>query len=122
MKEINFKNVNEQDVRDLASHSELAKKFLAEADAIELFAVTNSEGISDNDVPFDEATLSFHPNGRCGTVLLNDNYMFSICCNHLMWADGDCELFGDNYLGAILVYGNHKGTLVSNMLVGFRYN
>ena len=80
--------------------------------------------------------LTFHPNGNCGCILLDDAYAFGIRCDHLMWAEGNCEgvegfwtdddhKIADEKLGrkehniynAILVYGNHKGGLFVNLLV-----
>ena len=81
-------------------------------------------------------TLSFHPNGNCGCILLDDDYAFGIRCNHLIWAEGDCE--GIEYFWteddhniaeekskrneydvykSILVCGNHKGGLSTKLLV-----
>ena len=67
--------------------------------------------------------LTFHPNGKCGCVLLDDEYMFGIRCDHLMWADGTIEgtfepFINDNTLDdAVLLYGNHKGQLITKMLI-----
>jgi len=65
--------------------------------------------------------ITFHPNGKCGCIELNDEEMFGIRCNHLMWAEGFVEgtesfMQGINRNEAILVYGNHKGSLEVELL------
>jgi len=35
--------------------------------------------------------FSFHPNGNTGCILSNDDYMFGIRCDHLIWIEGWCE-------------------------------
>ncbi len=44
-----------------------------------------------------------------GCITLNEESMFGIRCNHLMWAEGWIEGAENNQ--TILVYGNHKGVL-----------
>ena len=46
---------------------------------------------------------SFHPNGA-GCILLNDDYLFGIRCDHLIWID-----YWDLYGYKTLLIGNHKG-------------
>lgn len=64
----------------------------------------------------DEET-TFHPNGFCGTILLNDEYFFNLCCNHLMFADGYLEPEDE----AVYIYGNHKGTF-RHFIIKFKGN
>lgn len=61
---------------------------------------------------FDDGWGSFHPNGDCGCILSDDEYVFGIRCNHLIWMDGEDEHHGP----AVLVVGNHKGCLVMSLL------
>jgi hypothetical protein len=58
---------------------------------------------------------TFHPNGECGCISLFDEYMFGIRCNHLMWAEGWLE--DEDQSDAILIYGNHKGEVVTKLIV-----
>ena len=58
---------------------------------------------------------TFHPNGECGCISLFDEYMFGIRCNHLMWAEGWIE--DEDQSDAILIYGNHKGEVVTKLIV-----
>ena len=93
----------------LSESSELAKEFLGEKS---YFGMIDSEG------------SDFHPNGNCGCVELDDDYLFGIRCDHLMWMEGNVE---DNYLWtkdldsedarAILVCGNHKGLFMSYIIL-----
>lgn len=54
----------------------------------------------------------FHPNGDSGCILLDDDYLFNIRCNHLIWIDGYSETYGD----AVLLMGNHKGFLIFTLI------
>jgi hypothetical protein len=93
----------------LAVSSEMAKKYG------ENYEVINFE----NGLPEE---FSFHPNGKSGVILPNDDYFFNIRCNHLMWVEGGCENIegywedGEDY-DAILIYGNHKGYLSFELIV-----
>lgn len=69
---------------------------------------------------------SFHPNGKCGCVELDDDYLFGIRCNHLIWIDGRCEGIEpfwtkeDHEEGkyeSILLIGNHKGLVETRLLI-----
>lgn len=88
---------NEESFRRLSEHSDLTKRLLKHH-STRLDCLRNCH---------DE--LSFHPNGKCGCITLNDESMFGIRCNHLMWAEGWLEGAENNQ--TILVYGNHKGVL-----------
>ena len=80
--------------------------------------------------------ISFHPNGYCGCIQSAYDYVFGIRCNHLMWAEGNCEgsesfwntidktyplIYDDvdfvDTFRAVLVYGNHKGILTTKLIV-----
>ena len=115
-----------EDIEKLATCSEMAKKYGSNYEIVDVDEYRRQQ--TDN--------LSFHPNGNCGCILLDDNYAFGIRCNHLMWAEGECEGIEyfwtendhaiaeekyerkeyDSYK-AIFIYGNHKGGLCSKLLV-----
>lgn len=69
---------------------------------------------------------SFHPNGASGCILMHDEYLCGIRCDHLMWLSGWCEHVGKNvydpetgtYLenGCLLLVANHKGVLVVSLV------
>ena len=66
--------------------------------------------------------LSFHPSGKCGCIELNDEAMFDIRCDHLLWAEGWLEgiepfMEGIEDKEAILICGNHKGTFTVRLLI-----
>lgn len=109
-------NTLTEDLEKLSAYSPLAKQIVESnltkhCKEVTLIGSDIVEGLNE---------FSFHPNGKCGCVELNDDYMFGIRCNHLMWCDGECEgvePFLDNPLGrAILVYGNHKGNLYMKLI------
>lgn len=52
-----------------------------------------------------ETDLMFHPNGKTGCITVDDDYIFGIRCDHLVWIEGYSEIFGNGYLAI----GNHKG-------------
>ena len=92
----------------LAVSSEMAKNYGKNYEVINF-----ENGLSEE--------FSFHPNGKSGVILLNDDYFFNIRCDHLMWAEGfveGTESFMQGIKGndAILVYGNHKGCLEVELL------
>lgn len=105
-----------KDIEKLSLCSEMAGKYGGNYEIIEIEEYHKHQ----------EDELSFHPNGKCGCILLDDDYAFGIRCNHLMWAEGWCE--GIEYFwtkddhakqnyNVILVYGNHKGELHTSLLV-----
>lgn len=57
--------------------------------------------------------LAFHPNGCCGCVVVPDDYIFGIRCDHLMWMLGEHEFHKGT---GVLLLGNHKGTLMLKFL------
>lgn len=63
---------------------------------------------------------TFHPNGFCGAILLNDEYFFNLRCNHLMFADGYLEEDSNlNNHASVYIYGNHKGTF-NHFIIRFK--
>ena len=68
-----------------------------------------------------ETGLSFHPNGLCGSISLNDDSFFGIRCDHAIWVDGECEgveSFLNGYLNeCVMVIGNHKGSTYINLVI-----
>lgn len=54
----------------------------------------------------------FHPSGNTGCIVSNDEYIFGIRCNHLIWIEGWSEVFGSGYF----VVGNHKGRTVTKFV------
>jgi hypothetical protein len=64
---------------------------------------------------------SFHPNGCSGCVLMPDEYIFGIRCDHLIWIAGwhehiglphsDVEDFDESETDCVLLVANHKGFL-----------
>lgn len=67
------------------------------------------------DSEVDPEDMGFHPNGGCGCVTRDDEEIFGIRCDHLMWLTGDHEYLGDGKDGVLLL-GNHKGTLFTKYL------
>lgn len=122
--------VNKNDLKKLAEVSDMAKLF-TDNEKCELVEIMDMGVLH-------EPEFSFHPNGKCGCIKLNDDYLFGIRCSHLMWAEGECEgveecfanyeteLEEDEYYpedpyvktigNTILLYGNHKGTFCMYML------
>jgi len=108
-----------EDIEKLAICSQMARKYGSNYEIIDV----------DDYNKHHLDTLSFHPNGNCGCILLDDDYAFGIRCNHLLWAEGSCE--GIEYFWteddhankeydaykSILVCGNHKGGLSTKLLV-----
>ena len=114
-------NVNDFDIQKLAEKSEMVKKALSEKRNFNLFTLYQlQEGLLCN--PHNE--FSLHPNGNCGCIELDDDYMFGIRCDHLMWSECWCEgvegFWDENNLDEddiILIYGNHKGLFTIKALV-----
>lgn len=84
----------------LAEHSDMAKEMLKKIDKVVINPVLTYEEC--------DTGCYFHPNGHCGCVILNDDYLFDMRCDHFMWAEGWHEGYDDS----ILIYGNHKGNLI----------
>lgn len=115
-----------EDIEKLAICSEMARKYGSNYEIIDVEEYNKLHADA----------LSFHPNGNCGCILLDDDYAFDIRCDHLLWAEGSCE--GIEYFWteddhniaeekskrneydfykSILVCGNHKGGLSTKLLV-----
>lgn len=58
--------------------------------------------------------MTFHPNGKCGCIELEDDYFLDIKCDHLMWMDGNVE--DEKWSKAVLVCGNHKGFMKARLI------
>lgn len=105
-----------KDIEKLALCSEMAYKYWRDYEIIDIEEYHKKQ----------PDALSFHPNGLSGCMLLTDDYAFDIRCNHLMWMEGYCE--GIEYFwnendhknlsyNMIILFGNHKGGLVTKLLV-----
>ena len=102
------------DIEKLALVSEMAKKHKDNYKVIELGEYLKKEdryGIVDDFNSFQD--FAFHPNGNCGCILVEDDYIFGIRCDHLIWIEGSCEDGKD----VIIVFGNHKGSIRINFIV-----
>lgn len=68
---------------------------------------------------------SFHPNGDCGCILMPDEYIFGLRCNHLIWIAGwheqvalptdvddtEGDSWDESIARCVLFVANHKGAL-----------
>lgn len=110
----------------LAAQSKMFRKHKTNYEIIDVYDSTDDTEVYDNN----HGSISFHPNGNCGCLLLDDDYAFGISCDHLMWCEGNCEgteafwneadncaNVSDSCYDAIMVYGNHKGSLCIKLLV-----
>ncbi len=61
---------------------------------------------------YEDNNSAFHPDGCSGCILSNDEPVFGIRCNHLIWMTGDHETDGPG----VLLVGNHKGSLTMALL------
>ena len=111
--------LNPKDIEKLAMVSETARKYGNNYDVIPMEDYTIEQ----------DDELSFHPNGKCGCLSLDDGYAFGIRCNHLIWVEGHCEGIehfwkksdepdddSDWSFNTILLIGNHKGGLRQHIL------
>ena len=64
------------------------------------------------DPAYEDNTADFHPDGGSGCILSNDDYVFGIRCNHLIWMTGNHDTDGPG----VLLVGNHKGALTMAIL------
>ena len=77
----------------------------------------------DHPIDFDEG--AFHPDGGCGCVVMDDDYICGIRCDHLIWMTGYHEYHGrdnesvrpgsDDY-DCLLLVGNHKGHIIVSLV------
>ena len=112
-------------IKDLLDKSPMAKRLYENYDL----------EVREGGIPeiYDEKELSFHPNGDCGCLEINDDYFYGIRCDHLIWIDGTCEGVEDFWnkkdlmglpngeeLNMILTIGNHKGETTCQYLIFHR--
>ena len=64
------------------------------------------------DFDYEEGNSAFHPDGCSGLILADDETVFGIRCNHLIWMTGNHDSFGPS----VLLVGNHKGSLSMSIL------
>lgn len=97
----------EKDFKKLAMVSDVAKMYFSNK-----YEMTVAD-LSDKPLAEQHEDTAFHPTGKCGCILLDDDYMLGIRCDHLMWAEGFHEHHRDlDYKdNTILIWGNHKGNL-----------
>ena len=94
------------DIEKLALVSEMAKKHKDNYKVIELGDFNSFQD------------FAFHPNGNCGCILVEDDYIFGIRCDHLIWVEGSCEdIECEDGKDVIIVFGNHKGSIRINFIV-----
>lgn len=79
----------------------------------------------DDIIPNNLEEGSFHPNGGSGCVVVDDDYICGIRCDHLIWMTGWHEHHGtqvstDKYAkfpsDCLLLVGNHKGILIVSLV------
>ena len=125
------------DFKTLAFCSEMAQNALQQKKKIEVVDIYDpleciEYNFNKNDVCFPtlsklQEQFSFHPNGNTGCIHINDDYIFDIRCNHLIWIEGECEgvefwwkekdFEEEGYPKSILICGNHKGYFKIKMIV-----
>lgn len=71
--------------------------------------LVSSAGIDFN---YEDGNSAFHPDGCSGLLLADDEAVFGIRCNHLIWMTGNHDSFGPS----VLFVGNHKGSLSMSIL------
>lgn len=87
------------------------------------YALFEYDSFEDIDAPYD----IFHPQNNSGIILLDDDYLFGIRCEHLVWIDGEtapwsyeeeigCEM-NVKLTDAVMLIGNHKGNLKIKLIV-----
>ena len=96
------------DLIKLAKHSHLANEMLLH----DVKVVKFMDVVYDPQHPTEY--FSFHPTGECGCINADDDYIFGIRCDHLIWFEGFCE---DEKEQVIIVCGNHKGMYMQKMIV-----
>ena len=105
----------EKSIEKLSTVSDVAKSFIGKTLCV--YPVVGMFAENDNYCE----DFNFHPNGKCGCVEMNDDYLFGIRCNHFMWADGkleyppfyetDEDTVKNGWDDCVMIYGNHKGIL-----------
>lgn len=89
------------DLTVLAHYSDMAKEMVVSDKKV---CISEIDSISNT---------GFHPNGKCGCINLNDDYLFGIRCDHFMWT----EFWTEDDFAVIIIYGNHKGSLISKCIM-----
>ena len=97
----------------LSEVSDMAKQML-EQTSTRIVLLRSNYGTYTNE-------FSFHPNGKGGCINLENEYMFGIRCDHLMWSEGEVEgvedfMEGIENTNVILIFGNHKGSFCEELL------
>ena len=114
----NLKEVNpfKMDFDVLTGHSELA--FKLKSRNYRVFTILDWDNYDPEGTKHswgcDDQGFGFHPNGRTGSINLDDSYFFGIRCGHLMWMDGCCE---ECCCPAITLMGNHKGGIILKVIL-----
>lgn len=113
----NLKEINPYpaDFKSLTQHSELA--FKLKSHNYEVYTVLDWENYDPKKTRLywsESDSFGFHPNGRIGSINLDDSYFFGIRCNHLIWMDGWCEGY---CRPAITLMGNHKGGIIMKVIL-----
>jgi hypothetical protein len=91
-----------KNIEKLVAVSSAAQEIAKQTDSIK---VTNVTDLTD---------VTFHPNGECGCIELDDDYFLDIRCNHLIWMDGNVE--DKDWSKAVLVCGNHKWSMEARLI------
>ena len=116
MKNLNEMNPFKMDFDVLTGHSELA--FKLKSRNYRVFTILDWDNYDPEGTKYswgcDEQGFGFHPNGRTGSITLDDSYFFGIRCGHLMWMDGWCE---ECCCPAITLMGNHKGGIILKVIL-----
>ena len=74
-----------------------------------VLSLVSSAGL---DFDYEDGNSAFHPDGCSGLILADDEAVFGIRCNHLIWMTGNHDSFGPS----VLLVGNHKGSLSMSIL------
>lgn len=122
-------NSIDYDFKTLAICSEMAQNALQQKKKIEVVDIYDPTEYMDYFPTLSklQEQFSFHPNGNTGCIHIDDDYIFGIRCNHLIWIEGECEggefwwkekdFEEEGYPKSILICGNHKGYFRIKMIV-----
>ena len=113
----NLKEVNpfKMDFDVLTGHSELA--FKLKSRNYRVFTILDFDDYDPQKTENEwtgSVGFGFHPNGRTGSINLDDSYFFGIRCGHVIWMDGWCEGL---CCAAITLVGNHKGGIILKVIL-----
>lgn len=115
MQNLNEINLFQADFEVLTGHSDLA--FKLKSRNYEVFTILDCDDYDPQrtkNVWSSCGGFGFHPNGRTGSINLDDSYFFGIRCGHLIWMDGWCE---ERCCPAITLMGNHKGGIILKVIL-----